>query len=76
MKAGDLVRLKNILEARNTHTHLPSGSIGLVIQYDGPPPKSRPVNFGGDGGEVRVIWRGCTDWDIEYEDELEVVSEA
>ena len=76
MKAGDLVRLKNIPESYAAHPNVLSGSVGLVIRYDGPPPKSRPVNFGGDGGEARVVWAGCPIWQLEYEDELEVISEA
>lgn len=81
MKVGDLVRIKNDPEVIQVHCrHDGSGSItpehvGLVMEWN-PVCKSRPVNFAGQKGDGWVLWSGRIDWDIEYEEDLEIVSEA
>ncbi len=73
IRVGDLVRLKNIPEVLNTRhesENLTAESVGLVMEWT--PKASRPNAKGGDGW---VLWNGHRDWDIEYEEDLEIVND-
>ena len=74
IKVGDLVRIKNDPEVVRVHDITPE-HVGLVMEWN-PVCKSRPVNFAGQGGDGWVLWSGRSDWDIEYEEDLEIISEA
>jgi hypothetical protein len=77
MKVGDLVKLKDITEVTDAHPQVPSGSVGLVMEWN-PTRKtfnhnSRSFNALGEDGDGWVLWNGHRDWDIEYEEDLEQV---
>ena len=75
MQVGNLVRLKNIPEVLGSHPHLSSDSVGLVIEWNagGRTLSTKPHHQSGDGS---VLWNGHADWDIQYEEDLEVISET
>jgi len=73
MQVGNLVRLKNIPEVIYTHRvdNVNAESIGLIVEWN-PVPRSGFDN-GGDGF---VFWNGHQDTCVEYEEDLEVISET
>ena len=72
IRAGDLVKLKNIPEVFYTHKvdNINAESIGLVMEWN---PAGGISGF-GRGGDGFVLWNGRRDWDIEYEEDLEVIN--
>lgn len=73
VKVGDLVKLINCTEVHKANPHVSPDSIGLVMEWRPKAKTSSRVQRGGDGW---VLWNGCRDWDIEYEEDLEVVNGA
>jgi hypothetical protein len=69
MKVGDLVELK---PSRLDPTHEPHiGKIGIVVEQTAPDEEFAP----SDPESWWVQWQGNSDWDIECEDWLVVLSE-
>ena len=68
MKIGDLVTPRDTPKERS---HRPShyfGKIGIIVEWDAPNPAYKPCGW--------VKWPFNFDWDIEYEEDLELVSEG
>ena len=75
IRVGDLVKLKNIpgvLRTRHESENLTAESVGLVMEWT-PKPTCPHTPYGGEGW---VLWNGRRDWDIEYEEDLEIVNES
>lgn len=78
IRVGDLVKLKNTPAVLWTHQceGITAENVGLVMEWN-PEPASNPVNFAtGSGGDGWILWNGRRDWDIEYEEDLEIVNES
>ena len=66
MKVGDLVRLNEHAERVSVRPESHWDRVGIIVEWDG---------MGGEHGGW-VQWADNADWDIEYEDDLEVISES
>lgn len=68
MKVGDLVKIKNVPEV--VRVHVPDNvnveSVGIVMEWNAH--DKYPGGF--------ILWNTHRDWCVEYEEDLELVSEA
>ena len=67
MKVGDLVTLRDMPRTRQDRTHHYFGKIGVIVEWDDDERR-------GPCGWVK--WPFNFDWDIEYEEDLELISES
>ena len=68
MQVGDLVTLRDIPRTRQHRTHHYFGKMGIIVEWD----DDEEASSVGPCGWVK--WPFNFDWDIEYEEDLELIS--